>query len=235
MRTATLAAGLLALCMPFASGVAQRAGRLSIQTYDNETLKTEDGVPLTPPTWASDQSHDCPYPVAPKQAIKQPTTVLHTIVDTTGRPLETSVLKSSGSEQFDAAAVECLGKMRFQPAMRAKEPVRWQMAAKVDWVLMPPLTKTCEPLKKPYNDASTNTPPGELVIGDKESLKRPTKWIAVVCVCANEAGEVVQPIIMQSSGNARWDRDVIEGAKNSARNSKFKGPGCMEYAVAFKE
>lgn len=222
----------LGFCLPVANLFAQMVGKLSLQSYGDRKLQTEDGLPLTSPTLPADQSRDCSYPAAAERVVKQPTTILHTVVDRTGFPTEIAVRTSSGSEAFDAAAVECLRKLRFQPAMRAAEPVRWEMAARVDWAVAPPLTQACTPLKKPYTNVPDEANRQALVIGEPSSAHQ-IQWIAVVCVCAREAGEV-STTLMQSTGDARRDRNVLAGAKSSAESSHFKGPGCMEYAINFK-
>jgi periplasmic protein TonB len=64
------------------------------------------------------------YPAASRRAGEEGTGVYRVLVDANGRPLEVSVLQSSGHPRLDEAALVAVKKWTFSPAMQAGQGVQ---------------------------------------------------------------------------------------------------------------
>jgi TonB family protein len=209
--------------------VAQPGADGTASTSANPAPLAPDGGSTIPPKEMPDTTYACEYPVNAIKASQRGTTVLRTIIDTRGVPAETSVVSSSGSHQLDAAAVECFGKKRFRPALRDRKPVRYQMEQRTNWDLRP-LPQTCEGRDPPKTKRSADERAS--VTGDTVTTTPPSMNEAIVCVCFSESGNLLEPTIVQSSGDPRIDQGAIEVGKLS----HFGGQaGCRNLRVNFKD
>jgi TonB family protein len=196
---------------------------------DGQRVTATDESTIVPPVAPPDIFY-CPYPPEVEKARQQRTTTsLSTTIDVTGKPIQTSVLTQSGYPQLDAAAMECFSQKRFQPAIRAGKAVEWRGVFNFKWEPLPQLPNSCKPLDKPYKEPVDTK--GAVVFGDKEITKLPSLASAVVCICFSDSGELAKPIIMQSSGDARFDDEAV----GLAKKSRFMGhPGCSNFGIVFK-
>ncbi|HET9388520.1 MAG TPA: TonB family protein [Steroidobacteraceae bacterium] len=155
-------------------------------------------------------------------------TILGLQIDATGAVSRAVVRRSSGSEQFDAAAAKCIAAVRFQPAMQGGKPVAtvveygWKW--RVDWDSG--FSKTCGDLKSPGAVSSASSPPD-----------RDPRPVAIVCTCFEESGKVRDPEIIQSSGSDRLDDGAIALARKGASRNPPRPPGhpgCSSFAMKFQ-
>lgn len=155
--------------------------------------------------WGSDPAKRCPelrQSVAEEGAVA----VVQLMVGPTGVPSRTSIHSSSGSPGFDAAAMSCVLKLRFQPATRfgdGEAVQSWQQfALKWEGAVSAPQAARCEPTgSAPVSEGSTadHTQPG------------PAMSRAGICVCVDETGKVLQaPLLTNSSGNPGVDKAALE-------------------------
>jgi len=148
-------------------------------------------------------------------------------VGATGAPSRVSVKASSGSETLDAAAVSCVQKLRFQPAIREGDGVAidsWQQMA---WKSVgPPPEEHCSPSATEAKSDSSAPASGHASNEGRVG----------VCVCVDGTGKLTQdPTILQSSGDAGVDEAALKLVssghyKSAAQGGKAK-PGCFRFRV----
>src|SRR5215469_6080528 len=165
--------------------------------------------------WGSDPAKRCPE-LRRTNAEEGALVVMEFLVGSTGVPSKVSVLESSGSASFDAAATDCVLKLRFLPATRIGDAVAidsWQKLA----------LKSAAPASAPqaaHCDQSVTGEAGEsansAVVADAQEANDrkqpgPTAARAGVCVCVDESGKLTQPpVLTHSSGIAGFDKAALE-------------------------
>jgi TonB family protein len=178
--------------------------------------------------WRFDPEKRCPdLRIAPDGTAA----VVVFLVGRTGVPSRTSIKLSSHSEGLDAAAVSCIAKLRFQPAIHSGdgEPVdSWQEMA-FDWAAHQPAPATL-----PATMASD--------AGARQESSSHETGTVTVRVCTDDAGKPAQvPAIVRSSGNPALDQAAV---KIAASGSSYYRPattldgkpvsGCARLMIEFE-
>jgi TonB family protein len=208
---------------------------------DKPAAPAADDVRAARLGWGSDPVKRCPelrQSVAEEGAVA----VVQFLVGPTGAPSRASIHSSSGSAGFDAAAMSCVLKLRFQPATRYGDGVAvesWQQfALKWQGAVSAPQTARCEPAGSAQNSvvvAETN----EGGAADRNQ-PGPAMSRAGVCVCVDEKGKVQQaPVLTSSSGNAGVDKAALElSAAAHYRPAASAGgqpaAGCFRFRVGIE-
>jgi TonB family protein len=166
------------------------------------------------------------------------------LVARSGIPSRVSIKSSSGSEALDAAALNCVSKLRFNPATRLGdgEPIEsWQEIA-WKWASQehhgePPGTATRTPALQaaPDSTASIAALQGNSNGGSQDRS-------VAVRVCADDTGKLLQePTILRSSGNPGFDEAAIKIARSGSpyyrpgTNSGRKPvSGCAQLVIQFE-
>jgi TonB family protein len=184
--------------------------------------------------WTSDPARRCPdLRIADDGAVA----VVVFLVSSGGVPSRASIKSSSGSEALDAAALNCVMKLKFQPATRVGEGVpvdSWQAMA-WRWVSRPSQAST----PQPQNANAPVATPEAAVAGRPENS--PFKEVEVR-VCSDAAGKLVQdPSIIHSSGDTGLDQAAVKIAKSGSgyyrpATSSVGQPvsGCAQLAIKFE-
>jgi len=148
-----------------------------------------------------------------------------------GIPSQISVRSSSGSTALDAAAINCVSKLRFAPDTRLGdgEPIdSWQQIA-LRWAAGPAPEPVAGTPARTTADAQQNHSEGQ-----------PNS--VTVHVCVDQTGKLNQePTIVRSSGKASLDQAAL---KIAASGSPFYRPdtapngppvsGCAQLAIQFE-
>jgi TonB family protein len=148
------------------------------------------------------------------------------VVGPSGVPSQPSIKSSSGSESLDAAALSCVMKLRFLPAVRAGEGsamASWQEAA---WKW----GREHFAPSAPAAGAAAAAPPA--------ALRAPAGGTEVR-VCADETGKLTQdPVITRSSGDSGLDEAALAIARSGAPYYRPAGAaavtGCAQLAIKFE-
>lgn len=150
------------------------------------------------------------------------------VVGPSGVPSQPSIKTSSGSESLDSAAVSCVMKLRFLPAVRAGEGSAMASWQEIAWkwgrghsAQSPPAAGTA--LAAPSNAAR--------YVG--------TAAGAEVRVCADESGKLAaDPVITRSSGDSALDEAALRIARSGAPYYRPAGAaavsGCVQLAIKFE-
>ena len=154
------------------------------------------------------------------------------VVGPSGVPSQPSIKSSSGSDSLDAAALSCVMKLRFLPAVRAGEGsamASWQEIAwkwgREHFAQSPPAPGTAPAA------ATTALGVGAGAAVPAAAATQPSAGGAEVRVCADEAGKLTQdPVITRSSGNPGLD----EAALRIARSGAASLTGCAQLAIKFE-
>ena len=191
--------------------------------------------------WGSDPAKRCPelrQTVAQEGAVA----VMQFMVGPTGVPSRASIHSSSGSAGFDAAAMSCVLKLRFQPATRfgdGEAVQSWQQfALKWEGAVSAPQAARCEPAGSAQNSVVV-AEPNE---GSASDRKQPGPAIsrAGVCVCVDETGKVLQaPVLTNSSGNPGVDQAALELSaathyRPATSASGQPAAGCFRFKVGIE-
>jgi TonB family protein len=162
------------------------------------------------------------------------------LVARSGIPSRVSIKSSSGSEALDAAAMNCVSKLRFNPATRLGdgEPMEsWQEIA-WKWASQEPhgtATRTPALQAAPDFTASSAAPQGNSTGASQDRS-------VAVRVCADDTGKLLQdPTILRSSGNPGFDEAAIKIARSGSpyyrpgTNSGRKPvSGCAQLVIEFE-
>jgi TonB family protein len=172
------------------------------------------------------------------------------LVARSGVPSRVSIKSSSRSEGLDAAAMNCVLKLRFDPATRLGdgEPIEsWQEMA---WTWASQERRgdthgiaTQAPASKANQDstASIAVPNGNSTSGSQDGSRSQDRSVAVR-VCADDAGKLLQdPTILRSSGNPGFDEAAVKIAKSGspyyrpgAHSGKKPVSGCAQLTIEFE-
>jgi TonB family protein len=172
------------------------------------------------------------------------------LVARSGVPSRVSIKTSSRSEGLDAAAVNCVLKLRFDPATRLGdgEPIdSWQEMAWA-WASQERRSDTRgiaaqTPASKanPDSTASIAAPNGNSTSGSQDGSPSQDRSVAVR-VCADDAGKLLQdPTILRSSGNPGFDEAAVKIAKSGSpyyrpgtHSGKKPVSGCAQLTIEFE-
>jgi TonB family protein len=135
------------------------------------------------------------------------------LVGRSGVPSRPSIKLSSSSEALDAAAVNCVLKLRFQPAIHLGdgEPIdSWQQ---IGW-RWTSQERRGDPIAATPKEGGT---------GEKRDSPQSKDGRVAVRVCADDTGKLTQdPTILRSSGNAGLDEAAVKIAQSG---SPYYRPG----------
>jgi TonB family protein len=136
------------------------------------------------------------------------------LVGPTGVPSRPSIKSSSGSQSLDAAALSCVQKLRFLPAVHAGDGNAIDSWQEIAWQWGRFHTETAAPA--PAAAAATAA-----------TAARP----AEARVCLDASGRLAQePVITRSSGDAGLDAAALNVARSAAPGS-YARAGCLRIAV----
>jgi len=164
------------------------------------------------------------------------------VVGPSGVPSQPSIKSSSGSAGLDAAALGCVMKLRFLPAVRAGEGAAMASWQEIAWkwgrehvAQNPPVagvaTASGAPAPSPAVAAGSSAP--------GSSGPHPTAGEAEVRICADETGRLTQdPIIIRSSGDSAFDEAALRIARSGTPYYRPAGAtavtGCARLAIEFE-
>ena len=167
--------------------------------------------------WTTDPVRHCPdLRIADAGAAA----VVVFFVSAAGIPSRASIKSSSGSETFDAAAMSCVLKLRFQAATRFGDGVPVESWQALGWRQVSP------PQRLSDADATSRAPtpgqPAAALIGTEAAAaaaRPPSSSSRSVGVraCADAAGKLAaEPTIIRSSGDAALDEAALKIARSGA-------------------
>ncbi|HWZ65073.1 MAG TPA: TonB family protein [Steroidobacteraceae bacterium] len=150
------------------------------------------------------------------------------LVGPTGVPTRVSVKSSSGSQTLDAAAVSCVQRLRFLPAVHAGDGNAidsWQEIA-WKWGRSHSETATAGAARAVVVTSATmavGAAPGTAAASAQGS--------AEARVCLDASGALAQqPAITRSSGDADLDGAALRAARSAASGAAGRG-GCLRVTV----
>lgn len=162
------------------------------------------------------------------------------VVGASGVPSQPSIKSSSGSASLDAAALSCVMRLRFLPAVRAGEGSPMDAWQEIAWkwgrghaAQSPPAAST------PTAGATAAIGATAGVAAAVPSVPHPGAGGAEVRVCADESGKLTQdPVLTRSSGDAGLDEAAIRIARSGAPYYRPAGAtavsGCAQLAIKFE-
>lgn len=159
------------------------------------------------------------------------------VVGPSGVPSQPSLKSSSGSDSLDAAALSCVMKLRFLPAVRAGEGsamASWQEIAwkwgREHFAQTPPAPGAATASTAPAaTTAALAVTAGTAAAAP--AAAQPAAGGAEVRVCADESGKLTQePVITRSSGNPGLDQAALRIARSGASSLT----GCAQLAIKFE-
>jgi TonB family protein len=173
--------------------------------------------------------------------VQEPSAVLIVlVVGPSGVPSQPSVKTSSGSESLDAAALSCVTKLRFLPAVRAGEGSAMASWQQIAWkwgrehFAQAPQSAGSAP-------GAAITTPGVVAGAAAADPARapPAAGGAEVRVCADESGKLTQDaVITRSSGDPGLDQAALRIARSGAPWYRPAGAtsvtGCAQLAIKFE-
>jgi len=163
----------------------------------------------------------CHYPQAALQKRTADKTLLSLLVDETGKLSNISVKESSGSEDLDGAAVECLRKAQFQPATRDGQAVKSLSLMPWRWT-QPSISRTCDAAVAASSLGSQKA--------DAQVWPKP----AFVCFCFGDSGESQdKPTVVRSTGYRDADKMAVDVTELKSAAYQRRLPGCHLFGVRF--
>lgn len=162
--------------------------------------------------WGANPAKRCPE-LHQSTAEEGAVAVVKFMVGSTGAPSQASIRSSSGSTEFDAAAVGCVAKLHFLPATRYGEGTAvasWQQFA-LQWTgaVSVPRTARCEAAGATQAATVVTEPPEDGAAGRDQP--GPSRARAGVCVCVDETGKIADaPVLTNSSGIPGFDKAALE-------------------------
>jgi len=162
--------------------------------------------------WGSNPAKRCPE-LHQSTAEEGAVAVVKFMVGPTGAPSQASIRASSGSTEFDAAAVGCVAKLHFLPATRYGDGAAvasWQQfALKWTGAVSVPRTARCEATDA-TQPATVVTEPPEGSAAERDQ-PGPSRARAGVCVCVDDTGKIADaPVLTNSSGIPGFDKAALE-------------------------
>lgn len=163
----------------------------------------------------------CHYPPKSLQARTEGETLLSLVIDDAGKLSDIAVKQSSGSEELDNAALECMKKAQFQPATHDGHATTSKSVAPWRWTL-PAISRTCDAAVSASSLASEKA--------DSSVWPKP----AYVCFCFGDDGEAQgKPTVVRSTGYRDADKMAVEVAELKSAAYQGRSPGCHVFGVKF--
>lgn len=171
------------------------------------------------------------------------------LVGTSGVPSRASIKSSSGSEALDTAAMKCVWRLRFQPAIRTGDGVAVDSWQEVAWRWATQREQHRDPQGTASRESQQDDQNSIALIAAKENdasarpESSPPKEAKVeLHVCSDVAGKLAQdPTIIRSSGDPGLDEAAIAIAKSGSgyyRPATTSGgkpvSGCAQLAIKFE-
>jgi TonB family protein len=167
------------------------------------------------------------------------------VVGPSGVPSQPSILSSSGSETLDAAALSCVMKLRFLPAVRAGEGSSMASWQEIAWKWGRGHSAQSAPAASPSPAAAgtaataTTAIAATTVAPAVSSGAPPGPGGAEVRVCADQTGRLTEdPVITRSSGDPALDAAAVRIARSGAPYYRPAGrnpvTGCAQLAIKFE-
>jgi len=158
------------------------------------------------------------------------------LVGPSGVPAHASVAASSGSQQLDAAAVSCVLKLRFQPAVRPGDGMPVESWRQLAWKWASSAARQGDPAAAaPPAAVAAPSPGGDA--GQHRERSRPDSR-AEVQVCVDESGRLTgEPTLTLASGDPQFDEAAVNIAKSGSglyRAGTADGKpaaGCVRLAI----
>jgi len=158
-------------------------------------------------------------------------------VGVSGVPSRASIKSSSGSEALDTAAMNCVLKLRFQPATRAGDGVSVDSWQEIAWRW----ATQREQHRDPQGTAS-RAAGKENDAGMRPESSPPKEAKVELHVCSDVAGKLAQdPTVIRSSGDPGLDEAAVAIAKSGSgyyRPATTSGgkpvSGCAQLAIKFE-
>jgi len=161
------------------------------------------------------------------------------VVGPSGVPSQPSIESSSGSETLDAAALSCVMKLRFLPAVRAGEGSAMASWQEIAWKWGRGHTEHAPAgaSAAAVTSATAAMPAGSTVAAP--AAPRLAGGGPEVRVCADDSGKLTQdPAITHSSGDAALDEAALRIARAGAPYYRPAGAaavsGCAQLAIKFE-
>jgi outer membrane biosynthesis protein TonB len=163
------------------------------------------------------------------------------VVGPSGVPSQPSIKSSSGSQSLDAAAIGCVMKLRFLPAVRAGEGSAMASWQEIAWKWGRGYGAQ-SPAAAGAPVAAAAAPTMAAAAGPPLPGPAPPPAAAggaEVRVCADESGRLAgDPIITRSSGDAGLDEAALRIARSGAPYYRPSGAsavtGCAQLAIKFE-
>jgi TonB family protein len=161
-------------------------------------------------------------------------------VSPSGAPSKASVRLSSGSPDLDAAALDCVMKLKYHPATRVGEgtPVEsWQQMS-LRWVTAPgapaataaPVALTAPAAGTAMAPAAAAAATGAAVATVPAAVTHASAGTTDVRACGDVAGQLTQdPAVVRSSGDAAQDAAAVKIAR--AASGSYPASGCVRLTV----
>jgi TonB family protein len=148
------------------------------------------------------------------------------VVGPSGVPSQPSIKSSSGSEGLDAAAVSCVMKLRFLPAVRAGEGSAMASWQEIAW-------------KWGRGHGAQSASAAGAVMASTVMPGAAPAVAAEVRVCADETGKLTRdPVLTRSSGDSALDEAALRIARSGAPYYRPAGAtpvsGCAQLAIKFE-
>jgi len=159
------------------------------------------------------------------------------LVGPSGVPAHASVAASSGSQQLDAAAVSCVLKLRFQPAIRPGDGMTVESWRQLAWKWASSAAHQGGPATAaPPAAVAALSPGGDA--GQHRERSRLADSRAEVQVCVDESGKLTrEPTLTLASGDPQFDEAAVNIAKSGSglyRAGTADGKpaaGCVQLAI----
>lgn len=162
------------------------------------------------------------------------------VVGPSGVPSQPSIKTSSGSESLDTAALSCVMKLRFLPAVRAGEGSAMASWQEIAWKWGREHFAQSPPAAGSAPAAAIASPGVAAGAAAPGPVKAPSAaGGAEVRVCADEAGKLTQDaVITRSSGDPGLDQAALRIARSGAPYYRPAGAaavtGCAQLAIKFE-
>src|SRR5579863_841968 len=208
----------------------------------------ETPVPAVPRqahiAWISNVGKRCPDLRA---ATGEPAAVVIFLVDRAGNPSHVAIKSSSQSDALDAAATDCVAKLRFDPATRigdgeavdSWQQIGWSWASTDHRAALPRAATQTSASAAP--EAASNLSGAQTQTAAGANAQHRENKVAVR-VCADAQGKLLQdPTILSSSGEPAIDAAAVQIARSgspyyrpAATLDGQSASGCARLAIEFE-
>lgn len=165
------------------------------------------------------------------------------VVGPSGVPTEPSIRTSSGSDALDAAALSCVTRLRYLPAVRAGDGTAvasWQEIA-WKWGRSHASANASAPAATaPAAAAAAALPALAAATPSAPGARAAAPGSTEVRVCADESGGLREgPLVTRSSGDASLDAAAVAVARSGAPYYRPAGStavsGCAQLVIRFEQ